>query len=198
MRIDAIYDRRSIRKYKPEIPDREIIAKVLDAARVAPSARNRQPWKYLVYTGEAKERILSTMQFALMSRGVVNSADAQMRQVIAGAVHTLRIMKNAPVVIFVVNPEGDNPYKEISGRARVDEILDTVSVGASIQNLLIAAQAEGLGTLWIGYIFQTYEELRREIPGTGQLVSAIALGYADEEPEARPRKALEDIVEFYD
>ena len=110
MRIDAIYDRRSIRKYKPEIPDREIIAKVLDAARVAPSARNRQPWKYLVYTGEAKERILSTMQFALMSRGVVNSADAQMRQVIAGAVHTLRIMKNAPVVIFVVNPEGDIVY----------------------------------------------------------------------------------------
>ena len=48
----------SIRKYTDEPVSRSIIEKIIDAGRVAPSAKNRQPWKYLVYSGQAKDRLL--------------------------------------------------------------------------------------------------------------------------------------------
>ena len=59
---DSIYQRRSIRKYKKEEISGEILEKILDAARVAPSGKNRQPWKFLVYGGEEKKEILKKMR----------------------------------------------------------------------------------------------------------------------------------------
>lgn len=60
--LEIIYSRRSIRKYTNEPVPHSIIEKIIDAGRVAPSAKNRQPWKYLVYSGEAKARLLSIMK----------------------------------------------------------------------------------------------------------------------------------------
>ena len=59
---DSIYQRRSIRKYKKEEISGEILEKIFDAARVAPSGKNRQPWKFLVYGGEEKKEILKKMR----------------------------------------------------------------------------------------------------------------------------------------
>lgn len=54
MSENAIYDRRSIRKYQDREVPAEYIEQLIDAARMAPSAKNRQPWKYIVYTGDGK------------------------------------------------------------------------------------------------------------------------------------------------
>ena len=59
---DSIYKRRSIRKYKSDMLPKEQIEKILDAARVATVRQNRQPWKFFVYGGEEKEKILSEMR----------------------------------------------------------------------------------------------------------------------------------------
>lgn len=56
MSENAIYDRRSIRKYQDREVSAEHIEQLIDAARMAPSAKNRQPWKYIVYTGDGKHR----------------------------------------------------------------------------------------------------------------------------------------------
>lgn len=56
MSENAIYDRRSIRKYQDREVSMELIEQIIDAARMAPSAKNRQPWKYIVYTGDGKHR----------------------------------------------------------------------------------------------------------------------------------------------
>lgn len=56
MSENAIYDRRSIRKYQDREVSAEYIEQLIDAARMAPSAKNRQPWKYIVYTGDGKHR----------------------------------------------------------------------------------------------------------------------------------------------
>lgn len=56
MSENAIYDRRSIRKYQDKEVSMELIEQLIDAARMAPSAKNRQPWKYIVYTGDGKHR----------------------------------------------------------------------------------------------------------------------------------------------
>lgn len=54
---NPIYTRRSIRKYEDKPISRELLEQIIDAGRVAPSAKNRQPWKFLVYSGEAKREI---------------------------------------------------------------------------------------------------------------------------------------------
>ena len=57
MSEDAIYDRRSIRKYQDREVPTEYIEQLIDAARMAPSAKNRQPWKYIVYTRDGKQKL---------------------------------------------------------------------------------------------------------------------------------------------
>ena len=61
MSENAIYDRRSIRKYQDREVSMELIEQLIDAARMAPSAKNRQPWKYIVYTGDGKQKLTDAM-----------------------------------------------------------------------------------------------------------------------------------------
>ena len=62
MALETIYSRRSIRKYTDEQVSRYNIEQIIDAGRVAPSAKNRQPWKYLVYSGKEKDKLLAVME----------------------------------------------------------------------------------------------------------------------------------------
>lgn len=84
----------------------------------------------------------------------------------------------------------------VDADSRFVEICDTLSIGASIENMLLTATEIGLGTLWIANTCYAYKELTEYLETTQQLVGAIALGYADEKPIQRPRKQLEDIVEY--
>ena len=63
---NSIYSRRSIRKYLKTPVPKEMIEQVIDAARMAPSAKNRQPWKYIVFGGEQKKELLTQMEIAAM------------------------------------------------------------------------------------------------------------------------------------
>ena len=72
MSENAIYDRRSIRKYQDREVPTEYIEQLIDAARMAPSAKNRQPWKYLVYTGDGKQKLTDAM-----AKGIEQEAPGQ-------------------------------------------------------------------------------------------------------------------------
>ena len=63
--MEAIEARRSIRKYRSEMPERRLIDEILQAAVLAPSAKNRQTWKFLVYTNESKAKLLDEMEKGL-------------------------------------------------------------------------------------------------------------------------------------
>lgn len=112
------------------------------------------------------------------------------------AFHTLQIMREAPVLIMIENTNGTSPYLEIDTDHRVTEICDTLSIGASIQNILLTATELGYGTLWIANTCFAYNELVDFMRIKGQLVGAISLGIADEAPEQRPRKDFSEVVEF--
>lgn len=112
------------------------------------------------------------------------------------AFHTLQIMREAPVLIMIENTNGTSPYLEIDTDHRVTEICDTLSIGASIQNILLTATELGYGTLWIANTCFAYNELVDFMSIKGQLVGAISLGIADEAPEQRPRKDFSEVVEF--
>lgn len=195
MMIQAIADRRSIRRFLAQPVSRETIEQVLEAARIAPSSRNDQPWMFLVLGPESRQKAISAMEETLRARMGAATDEADRRK-LAGAVHTLRIMKGAPELICVARPWGSHPYGAVEGVERVMELLDAVSVGAAIENMLLEACAMGLGTLWIGNTFLTYDAVCDALGVEGQLLSVIALGYPDEAPAPRPRKSMDEIARF--
>lgn len=197
MSTEEIYTRRSIRKYKKDMPTLEDINKILDAGRVAPSGKNMQPWKFLVYTGEKKKELLHAMENGLNREKSGESLLVNSRHGLPDAVNTLRIMREAPVIIMIVNPYGKNLFEQITADERVTEIVDSLSIGAAVENMLLKAEEMGIGTLWIANTCFAYPELMEYMKEKGQLVCAIALGYADEAPAARPRKSLGDITEYF-
>ena len=196
MRIEAIYDRRSIRRYKDKPVSKEIIEQIIDAGRQAPSAKNRQPWKCIVFENEAKAELLSCMERGLEREYKGEAVLPKSRFGLPDARYTLRIMRQAPVVIVVLNTNGESPFLPIDEDKRVSEICDSLSIGAFIQNMLLEAQELGLGTLWIANTCFAYQELVEYLQTEEQLIGAVALGYPDEKPAARPRKELEEIVEW--
>lgn len=195
--MEEIYTRRSIRKYKQDQVSEEILERILDAGRMAPSGKNKQPWRFLVYGGERKAQLLEIMQKGLEREQKREAMLPASGYGLPDAFHTLEIMKKAPIIIMVVNPYGKNPFSGITADDRFTEIIDSLSVGASIQNMLLKAQALGLGTLWVGNTCFAYAELIEYMGIEGQLMGAVALGYADEEPAVRPRKELAELVTYY-
>ena len=134
--------RRSIRKYTAESITRNQLEAMIEAARLAPSAKNRQPWKYIVYMEKSKAELLEVMEKALIKEQKEHVLLPKSAWALSDAFHTLEIMRNAPAVIIVMNPDGKSPY--------------------------------------------------------GQLIGAIAVGYADEKPNPRPRKEMGEILEYRD
>ena len=195
-KVMSIEGRRSIRKYTNQPVEKAVIEEVIRAAALAPSAKNRQPWKYLVYAGAEKEKLVDQMEIGLYREREVSPILPESAFGLPDAYNTLRIMREAPVILVVLNTNGRNPYKEIDTDRRISEICDSLSIGASIENLILKAEDLGLGTLWIANTFFAYPELVEYIGTEDQLVSAVALGYPAEAPAARPRKPLEEIVEF--
>lgn len=194
--MNAIEDRRSIRKYTAQCVSREQIEAVVRAAALAPSAKNRQPWKYLVYTGAVKEALLDAMEAGLKKEQETHALLPKSAFALPNAFQTLKIMRQAPVILVVMDPDGVSPYEPVDSDRRLAEICDSLSVGASIQNLLLKATELGLGTLWIANTCFAYEDLMDFLQEKGQLIGAVALGYAAEQPFPRPRKKMEEILEF--
>lgn len=193
---DSIYNRRSIRKYSDKKVPKEMIEQIIDAGRVAPSAKSRQPWKYVVLGGESKAAFLECMQKGIIREESECAFLPNSKNGILDAKNTYKIMVQAPILIIILNINGGTPFVEIDTDSRFTEICDTLSIGASIENMLLKATEIGLGTLWIANTCYAYKELTTYLDTTQQLVGAIALGYADEEPPQRPRKQIEEIVEY--
>lgn len=196
MAIDLIYDRRSIRKFQEKDVPVELLNQIIDAGRVAPSAKNRQPWKYIVFGNESKEELLKAMEEGLEREENGITEIPKSGYGIPDAKNTLKIMKEAPIIIVVLNTNAKSPFLQIDNDERISEICDTLSIGASIENMLLAAEEIGLGTLWIANTCFAYPELVTYLNTEEQLVGAIAVGYANESPGQRPRKEMDEIVEY--
>lgn len=173
-----------------------MIAQILDSGRMAPSAKNRQPWKYIVLGGKSKAEFLEHMQKGIAREENECTLLPNSKMGIPDAKYTYQIMTKAPILIVILNTNCGSPFVEIDTDHRFTEICDTLSIGASIENMLLKATDMGLGTLWIANTCYAYKELTAYLNTTKQLVGAIALGYADEAPAQRPRKPIDEIVEY--
>ncbi len=194
--IPEIYDRRSIRKFLDKPISQKDIMDIIQSGVKAPSSKNRQPWKYIVIQGNAKADMLSVFRKGIDREENESALLPQSKQHIAAAKYTVDIMEKAPTIIFVVNSLGKDISTELTPEEHIYEICNIQSISASIQNMLLAATEKGIGSLWICDIYFAYSELCKWLNSDGQLIAAIAFGYPDESPKARPRKNLEDIMEW--
>lgn len=184
--LEAIAARRSIRRFKDiPVPD-DMVKAILNAAIQAPSGKNRQPWHFVVVRQDRRAEMVRIMAEAV-ARCEARGID------IGSSKWTAHSMEQAAVTIFVFNPDAGHTPGRPFWEEPID-IVDIQSVGAAIQNMLLAAQELGLGTLWICDVFCAYDELCAWLGQTHQLVAAVSLGYADESPAARPRKPLEQVT----
>jgi F420 biosynthesis protein FbiB-like protein len=194
--MDQIINRRSIRKYTSQSVEKELIDEILGAAILAPSAKNRQPWKFIVYSDSSKKELLDAMEKGLIKTKEELAHMPDSEYMLSDAFNTLKIMREAPVIIMVLNTNGSSPFNDIDTFARITEICDSLSIGAAIENMLLKATDLGLGTLWIANTCYAYNELAGFIGTDAQIIGAVALGYANEAPFPRPRKSLDEVAEY--
>lgn len=170
--VAAIMARRSIRKYKEQPVEREKMEVILDCGIHAPNAMNRQAWAVRVVDNpEFLNGITEVYLQELGEKGEKMKNEPGWRN----------MFRNAPTVVFIAAP--DAPY-------------GSVDVGLMAENMMLAAQSMGIGSCCLGGPIgflrgesaAPYVE-RLKLP-EGYLPSIVlAMGYADEEPEARPRDA---------
>jgi nitroreductase len=194
--IEEIYTRRSIRKYLKKEISKETIKSILKAGVMAPSPKNRQPWKFIVVAGKEKENMLSFMQKGIDKEGANQGILSQSRRFLPAAQYTLQIMQQAPLIIFVLDSQGKSLYQTLTVEEKVYERANFQSIGAAIQNMSLEAVNLGLGSLWICDIFFAYDDLNKWLNTNGEMVAALALGYADENPPSKPRKAICEVSEW--
>jgi nitroreductase len=187
--LSAIEARRSVRKFKDEPIPRDKLDAILKAASLAPSGKNRQPWRFIVVGDDKRPEMIARM------REGIEASKAQGRPM-GSAERTCKVMESAPATVFVFNPDGRQPWLPHDVLQMFEDVVDIQSVGAAIQNMLLAAQDLGLGSLWICDVFSAYEELQTWLGESGEMIAAVSFGYAAESPDARPRKPIGDIVRY--
>lgn len=141
--IKEIANRRSIRKYSEcEISD-EDIRDIIESGILAPSAKNRQPWKFIVVKGRQKEEMLDVFRRGIMREETEDALLINSRQHLAAAKYTIKIMEQAPVSIFVMDAQGKGLFTPLNEEDRIYEIVNVQSIGAAIQNMLLTATEKG-------------------------------------------------------
>ncbi|MEM2386238.1 MAG: nitroreductase family protein [Candidatus Bathyarchaeia archaeon] len=167
--FEAIKGRRSIRAFLETDVPYEMVEKLIEAARWAPSAGNIQPWEFIIVRNpETKRRLV----------------EAALGQ---------SFIEEAPVVIVVCADE-ERSARGYGIRGRTLYCIQDTA--AAIQNIHLAAHALGLGTCWVGAFREEDARKILEIPEGVRPVAIIPVGYPAESPFPRSRRPLKQIIHY--
>ena len=174
--LALVAKRQSVRKYLPQPVPRNVIDRCLDAARLAPSACNSQPWSFIVAdTGLARSRLAEA---AFSGVYAINAFAAK-----------------APVLIAVV-AERSTFIAALGGRIRSVE-YNLIDVGIACEHLVLQAAAEGVGTCWLGWFDEKSVKKSLGLPRNAHVPILIGMGYpATEETRVKSRKPLDEIRRY--
>jgi nitroreductase len=164
--FEAVRNRRSIRLYENKAVEKEKLLKVLEAARLAPSAGNGQPWSFVVVTDDNVKRNL---------RPAYNKD----------------WFVAAPVIVVACS------FPEKAWKRRNGEQYWKVDVSIAMQNLILVAQEERLGTCWVTNFDEKKVKNVLGIPRNVRVVAMTPLGYpAEQKGPVTERKPLEEITRY--
>jgi nitroreductase len=166
--FEAVKKRRSVRAYNVTPVPEEKLEKILEAARLAPSAGNIQPWHFIVVTDrEKRKKLAETGRYA-------------------------KFLSESPIVIVGCGDQNASPKWYI------------VDVAIAMENMVLTATSEGLGTCWIGSFNEDKVKEMLKIPENLKVIAILAVGYPREKFDfqgkilklVRKRKHLKEIVSF--
>ncbi|OGD29145.1 MAG: hypothetical protein A2V57_10900 [Candidatus Aminicenantes bacterium RBG_19FT_COMBO_65_30] len=168
--------RRSIRRYLPAPVEREKLLACLEAARIAPSAHNVQPWRFIVVDDpELKDRLA-----AAAFSGIYSSS---------------KFAARAPVILVLLARPGGTVVR--IGAKLQGVSFNLIDMGIAGEHVVLQAEELGLATCWMGWF--DYRKVRKvlRIPRKFKVVAMMPLGYAEKRPTREPpRKTLEEVVAF--
>jgi len=199
--IEAIKNRRSIRKYKSDqVPD-EVILELLECARLAPSGHNSQPWRFVVLKDGGIKKELRRCAYGLQ---FVESAPCIIACCVDLGVHSVKTVRRRLRELLeagVLDDVGQVTYDPLANAADGDSTQSWRSLegyrfysAIATEHIVLAALAFGLGTCWI-HMFEpekVHELLK--LPDNIAVVSLLILGYPDQDPPLRPRIPLKSLI----
>lgn len=179
---EIIHSRRSIRRYQQRAIDKSTLDRLLDAAIWAPSAHNRQPWRFCVITSEeTKDRLSNAMSEQWHRDLSQDGADPELiaRRV---AISRVRMTSAAALILVALSMEEMDRYPD-EVRSQAEWTMAVQSTALACQNLLLAAHSEGLGACWMCAPLFVPELVRAvlELPQSWHPQALITLGYPAEE-----------------
>ncbi|MEI6181377.1 MAG: nitroreductase family protein [Chloroflexales bacterium] len=190
-----IQGRRSVRAFQPTPLTREQIEAVLEAARWAPSPHGRQPWRFVVVTTPAAKVRLATAMGATWRQQLAH--DGQDEATIATRFQKSqeRII-SAPALILPCLYLADLDAYPDPERQAAETTMAVQSLGCAVQNMLLAAHAQGLASGWMcaPLFCQATVRTALKLAATLHPQALIPLGYAAHEPPSRSRRSLEELV----
>jgi coenzyme F420-0:L-glutamate ligase/coenzyme F420-1:gamma-L-glutamate ligase len=191
-----IQERRSIRRYTNRPVERALIERLLAAATWAPSAHNRQPWRFVVIQEEGvKGRLAEAMNVTLRADLAADGLPAE--QIKAQAARRQARLTRAPALILLCITMTDMDDYPDEKRRHAEWAMATQSLALAGQNLLLAAQAEGLGACWLCAPLFCPEVVRDTLglPPDWEPQALISLGWPAETP-TKEREPLDTRVRF--
>lgn len=187
--LRALESRRSMARVKPDRPPKELVEQIIAAAAWAPNHFKTEPWRFSVVSGDAREALGTVMEESLRSAHARNNTDHADPIEIGAALQKERNKPlRAPVVVVVAAVPSQEP--------KVVEEEELAAVAAGVQNMLLAAEAVGLGAMWrTGK--PAYDPRVKEflgLPEHAHILAFIYLGYPDLPPQRpRPRSASQHV-----
>jgi nitroreductase len=185
--LQLIYKRRSVRKYKDKAVEEDKIIAIIDAGRMAPSAINRQPWKFYILTKMDDIEAFENETAKAATKGILKSGLKNILKTLSSGLllsHGIDFIKaknpifhGAPVVIFITSPK-DNEWAALD-------------IGMCSQNMMLAAKSLGLDSCPIGlgkFVEQTEIYSKLNVPKSEHVNLALIFGYGDESPDIHERK----------
>ena len=165
--FEAIRNRRAVRQFKPDIIPDDVLQKILEAARWAPSPFNTQPWEFIIIRD--KETLKSISRNARYSG----------------------YLENAPMAIAVVVPHVYGKFSWIEGIGET-----RYAAAMAVQNMMLAAWELGIGTCWVSIEREKVGEILK-VPRTHFVLTVVPIGYPEMPPprhDESSRKKLSDMT----
>ena len=178
--INAIKERRSIRKYKNEKVDRKLMEEIVDAARWSPSWANFQVARYTLVDNEEIIKKLATDGVKGFTYNI----------------QTLENAKGVAILSFVKGKSGK--LDETTYATNKGDVWEVFDSGIACQTFCLAAHAKGIGTCIFGVIDDESISKIVGLPEGETVASIITYGYPDETPAPTGRKAVSEIMRFVD
>jgi len=173
--LKLVFQRRSVRKYKPLPVEKEKLLACLEAARLAPSACNAQPYKFMIVDEPALKEKLSDAAFS-------------------GLYSSTKFAGRAGALVAVVSQKGK--LTAWLGNQVRDTNFRLIDIGIAAEHFVLAAEEQGLGTCWLGWFDARRAAKALGLPAGLKVEIMLSVGYADEAPPPRRRKTLEEISSF--